>query len=100
MKKIISIDFSLLHAQHPFARSVLKKIQELSQIRFFIRDVKNLLFPFNHAKSDKSGFYYSVRRLFIGLAIAAFIAWKPTVSIAIAIAEKPANANTQKLTLV
>jgi hypothetical protein len=40
---------------------------------------------------------YSVLKLFIGLAIAAFIAWKLTVNNAIKTAIKPARANIHQL---
>ena len=39
--------------------------------------------------------FYSVFKLFIGLASAAFIDWKLTVSKVIAIAASPVNTNIQ-----
>jgi len=39
---------------------------------------------------------HSVRKLFAGLATAAFIAWKPIVSNAISIADEPAARKTDQ----
>ena len=46
------------------------------------------------------GMFYSVRKLFTGFAIAAFIAWKLIVANAITIAASPPAANNHKLMLM
>ena len=43
---------------------------------------------------------HSERRLLVGFANAAFIAWKLTVINAIAMVNKPAMANTHQLILI
>jgi hypothetical protein len=50
--------------------------------------------PYPKSLTIQLWLYYSVRKLFTGLAIAAFIAWKLIVARAIATDSKPARANT------
>jgi hypothetical protein len=50
--------------------------------------------------SGQHRLYYSVRKLFTGFAIAAFIAWKLIVASAIISATSPPAANNHQLMLM
>lgn len=99
MSQRVGDDLVYLHHLHiPALYQVLDMSVQQVQISsdYFFASFYPLILRMVHSMPAMNNPIYSVRRLSTGLTIAAFNAWKLTVSRAMTMVDSPASANTHQ----